>query len=48
MLLGRLKSEGSQFQTILSKKVCKTPFQWKKNWVWWYIPIIPAPTGSLK
>jgi hypothetical protein len=26
----------------------KPPFQQKKSWVWWYLPVIPAMARNLK
>jgi hypothetical protein len=48
MLLGGLRSGELQFKASWAKKVCKTPFQWKKAGHGEHTPVITAMSGSIK
>jgi hypothetical protein len=30
------------------KKLARSYLNWKKSWVWWYTPVIPAIVRSIK
>jgi hypothetical protein len=38
---------GSQFQVSQGTKVCEIPSQWKKAWVWGFIPVSPFIAGIM-
>jgi hypothetical protein len=43
-----LAQEDHHPRPACAKSVCKTPSQWKKSWVRWHIPVIPAMAGNIK